>query len=252
MPALISLAESLKTDNGSVAGSTTRDPCPFVTRIRDELMEATPVTINRRQFLTGVLGGSAAAGLVRFSGHGLAAEHGRGVGRRPCRRTARSCSLPCTAATTGSIRSSRTNSGTYYDWRGELAIPGEQVLHLGSDGPHDFGFHPSLTALARPVEGGQGRHHQRCRVPQPQLQPLPSSYIWQTAQLSGDPSTGWLGRWLDATGDRPVPGPVDRPEPAARAGRGQAAGQLSGRLDFAWRLSSRGRTRSSAAPTDSS
>ena len=28
------------------------------------------MTINRRQFLTGVLGGSAAAGLVRFSGMG--------------------------------------------------------------------------------------------------------------------------------------------------------------------------------------
>ena len=40
--ALTSLADFAPHEQRLVAGSTTRDPCPFVTRIRDELMEATP------------------------------------------------------------------------------------------------------------------------------------------------------------------------------------------------------------------
>jgi uncharacterized protein (DUF1501 family) len=160
------------------------------------------VTINRRQFLTGVLGGGAAAGLVRFSGmDSLLSMAEASASTVP--KNGPFVLVTLTGGNDGLNTVIPYNSGTYYDWRGELAIPADQVLHLGSDGAHDFGFHPSLSALASLWKQGKVAIINGVEYPNPNFSHFQSTYIWQTAQLTGDPSTGWLGRWLDITGDDP-------------------------------------------------
>ena len=160
------------------------------------------MTINRRQFLTGVLGGSAAAGLVRFSGmSSLLSMAEASASTVP--KNGPFVLVTLTGGNDGLNTVIPYNSGTYYDWRGELAIPAEQVLHLGSDGAHDYGFHPSLTTLQALWKQGKVAVISGVEYPNPNFSHFQSTYIWQTAQLSGDPSTGWLGRWLDATGNDP-------------------------------------------------
>ena len=142
-------------------------------------------------------------------------------------------------------------SGIYRDWRGGLAIPGDQVLPLGNDGSGQLGFHPSLTGLHTLWKAGKVAIISGVEYPNPNFSHFASQSIWQTAQLSGDAGTGWLGRWLDMTGSRPVPCSVGRPDPAARSGRCQAAGQFGGRLDLRRMPSSPGRTQRLAPPTNS-
>ncbi|MGH9917466.1 MAG: DUF1501 domain-containing protein [Nitrososphaerales archaeon] len=160
------------------------------------------MTINRRQFLTGVLGGSAAAGLVHFSGMGSLLSMAE-ASASSVPKNGPFVLLTLTGGNDGLNTVIPYNSGTYYDWRGELAIPADQALHLGSEGAHDFGFHPSLTSLQSLWKQGKVAIINGVEYPDPNFSHFQSTYIWQTAQLSGDPSTGWLGRWLDATGPDP-------------------------------------------------
>lgn len=160
------------------------------------------MTINRRQFLTGVLGGGAAAGLVRFSGMGSLLSMAE-ASASTVPKNGPFVLLTLTGGNDGLNTVIPYKSGIYYDWRGELAIPADQVLPLGSDGAQEYGFHPSLTALQALWKQGKVAIIQGVEYPNPNFSHFQSTYIWQTAQLSGDPSTGWLGRWLDITGDDP-------------------------------------------------
>ena len=160
------------------------------------------MTIDRRQFLTGVLGGGVATGLVRFTGLGsllsmaeasaaTVAENGPFV----------LCTLY--GGNDGLNTVIPYESGIYRDWRGGLAIPGDQVLALGSDGTGHLGFHPSLTGLYSLWKEGKVAVISGVEYPNPNFSHFASQSIWQTAQLSGDPGPGWLGRWLDVTGTDP-------------------------------------------------
>jgi uncharacterized protein (DUF1501 family) len=160
------------------------------------------VTINRRQFLTGVLGGGAAAGLVRFSGmDSLLSMAEASASTVP--KNGPFVLVTLTGGNDGLNTVIPYKSGTYYDWRGALAIPAEQVLPLGHDGVQELGLHPSLTALQALFKQGKVAVISGVEYPNPNFSHFQSTYIWQTAQLTGDPSTGWLGRWLDITGDDP-------------------------------------------------
>lgn len=160
------------------------------------------MTINRRQFLTGVLGGGAAAGLVRFSGmDSLLSMAEASASTVP--KNGPFVLVTLTGGNDGLNTVIPYKSGTYYDWRGALAIPAEQVLPLGHDGVQELGLHPSLTALQALFKQGKVAVISGVEYPNPNFSHFQSTYIWQTAQLTGDPSTGWLGRWLDITGDDP-------------------------------------------------
>jgi uncharacterized protein (DUF1501 family) len=160
------------------------------------------VTINRRQFITGVLGGGTAAGLVRFSGMGSLLSMAE-ASASTVPKKGPFVLVTLTGGNDGLNTVIPYKSGTYYDWRGELAIPPNQVLPLGSDGAQEYGLHPSLTSLQALWKQGKVAIVQGVEYPNPNFSHFQSTYIWQTAQLSGDPSTGWLGRWLDITGDDP-------------------------------------------------
>ena len=160
------------------------------------------MTLNRRQFLTGVLGGSAAAGLVRFSGlDSLLRMSQASAATVPAKGPFVLCTLY--GGNDGLNTVVPYESGIYRDWRGDLAIPGDQVLPLGGDGEQHLGLHPSLTQLYALWKAGKVAIICGVEYPKPSFSHFQSQLIWQTAQMSGDPAPGWLGRWLDVTGTDP-------------------------------------------------
>jgi uncharacterized protein (DUF1501 family) len=88
----------------------------------------------------------------------------------------------------------------YHDARPELAYAPSEVLPLDDE----LGLNPAMTGLA----GLWGE--QRLAVvrgvtyPKPDRSHFRSMDIWQTASPDEPVSTGWIGRWLDATGDDPL------------------------------------------------
>jgi uncharacterized protein (DUF1501 family) len=165
-------------------------------------MEENTVMLNRRQFVTGVLGGGAAAGLVRFTGLSSLLSMAEASGATvPKKGPFVLCTLY--GGNDGLNTVVPYESGLYRSWRNELAIPGDQVLPLGDDGTARLGFHPSLTGLYALWKAGKVAVISGVEYPHPNFSHFASQTIWQTAQLSGDPGSGWLGRWLDVTGTDP-------------------------------------------------
>jgi uncharacterized protein (DUF1501 family) len=160
------------------------------------------LTLDRRRFLTGVLGGGAAAGLVRFSGlSSLLSMAEASAATVPTKGPLVLCTLY--GGNDGLNTVIPYESAIYRDWRGALAIPGDQVLPIGDDGNGHLGFHPSLTGLYALWKAGKVAVISGVEYPHPNFSHFASQAIWQSAQLSGDPGTGWLGRWLDGTGSDP-------------------------------------------------
>jgi uncharacterized protein (DUF1501 family) len=88
----------------------------------------------------------------------------------------------------------------YYDARPELAYAPEEVLPLDPE----IGFNPALKGLY-----GQWKEQKLAIVrdasyPKPSRSHFRSMNIWQTASPHDSVPTGWIGRWLDATGDDPL------------------------------------------------
>lgn len=87
------------------------------------------------------------------------------------------------------------NQGQYYDGRPTIAVPEKQVLPLVSG----LGLHPSLKALLPLFHAGSAAAVQGVGYPNPILSHFRSMAIWQTGEPSVQGTTGWLGRYLDAT-----------------------------------------------------
>ncbi len=88
----------------------------------------------------------------------------------------------------------------YYDARRDLSYAAEDVIHL--DG--QLGFNPAWTGLA---EMWNDKHLAIVRgvsYPTPDRSHFRSMDIWQTASPADPVRTGWIGRWLDATGNDPL------------------------------------------------
>jgi uncharacterized protein (DUF1501 family) len=88
----------------------------------------------------------------------------------------------------------------YHDARPDLAYKPEDVLHLG-DG---LGLNPALKGLAKLWQHNQLAIVRGVGYPKPDHSHFRSMDIWQTASPAAPTRTGWIGRWLDATGDDPV------------------------------------------------
>ena len=125
------------------------------------------LTLDRRQFLTGVLGGGVATGLVRFSGlSSLLSMAEASASTVPRNGPFVLCTLY--GGNDGLNTVIPYESGIYRDWRQELAVPAARC----SLWVRPARVPPVAGRAALAVEGGQGRRHQRGRVPQAQLQPL--------------------------------------------------------------------------------
>lgn len=90
--------------------------------------------------------------------------------------------------------------GAYYDARPDLAFAPEAVLDL--DG--QVGLNPALAGLADCWHANQLAIIRGVGYPKQDRSHFRSMDIWQTASPSEPASSGWIGRWLDATGDDPL------------------------------------------------
>ena len=88
----------------------------------------------------------------------------------------------------------------YHDARPELAYAPGDVLALDNQ----LGLNPALKGLAQQWKSQKLAIVRGVSYPQPDHSHFRSMDIWQTASPSEPVSTGWIGRWLDATGNDPL------------------------------------------------
>lgn len=88
----------------------------------------------------------------------------------------------------------------YYDARPELAFAPEEVFPLDPQ----LGFNPALTGLHELWKEQKLAIVRDVSYPKPTRSHFRSMDIWQSASPEESVPTGWIGRWLDATGDDPV------------------------------------------------
>ena len=112
--------------------------------------------------------------------------------------------------------------------RAGLAYAPEEVLDLGSG----LGLNPGLTGLHDLWGHGELAVVRGVGYPKPDRSHFRSMAIWQTASPDTAATTGWLGRWLDATSPNPLnPDPLravslDSTLPPLLAGAKLAAASL--------------------------
>lgn len=88
----------------------------------------------------------------------------------------------------------------YQSARPELAYSAGEVLHLDSE----LGLNPAMTGMAKLWQNKQLAIVRGVDYPNPDFSHFRSMDIWQTASPTAPVNTGWIGRWLDATGDDPI------------------------------------------------
>jgi uncharacterized protein (DUF1501 family) len=87
----------------------------------------------------------------------------------------------------------------YHDARPELAYRPEEVLHLDST----LGLNPGMKGFKQLFDAKKLAIVRGAGYPTPDHSHFRSMDIWQTGQPERPGATGWLGRWLDATGGDP-------------------------------------------------
>ena len=88
----------------------------------------------------------------------------------------------------------------YQSQRSELAYQPSEVLDVG-DG---LGLNPGMTGISSLFSTGQAAIVRGVGYPEPDHSHFRSTAIWQTGSPVSPTGSGWLGRWLDATGDDPL------------------------------------------------
>ena len=88
----------------------------------------------------------------------------------------------------------------YHDARTDLAYAPGEVLPL--DG--QLGLNPALTGMAELWRRKRLAIVRGVGYPHPDRSHFRSMDIWQTASPNDAVPTGWIGRWLDASGDDPL------------------------------------------------
>ncbi|TCO60436.1 uncharacterized protein (DUF1501 family) [Actinocrispum wychmicini] len=88
----------------------------------------------------------------------------------------------------------------YQDARPDLAYKPEEVLDLGEG----LGLNPGLKGMRKLWDTKNLAIVRGVGYPQPDHSHFRSMAIWQTASPQSPGRTGWLGRWLDVTGDDPL------------------------------------------------
>src|SRR5690242_18457454 len=88
----------------------------------------------------------------------------------------------------------------YHDARPDLAYAPGDVLPLDTE----LGLNPALTGLHELWTERKLAIVRGVSYPKPDRSHFRSMDIWQTASPQSPVPTGWIGRWLDATGDDPM------------------------------------------------
>ena len=172
-------------------------------------------SFTRRDFLSGSLGVGAAGALHQTLGP---------VGPLVrARSTAKAPTQPATGSTASTSKVERAlvlctlyggndglntvipyESSDYRKLRTTIAVPGDQAQYIGSVDGVSIGLHPSLVGLKTLSDAGQVAIVLGTGYPNPNFSHFQSMEIMQSADTSGDSTSGWIGRWLDATGADPL------------------------------------------------
>jgi uncharacterized protein (DUF1501 family) len=88
----------------------------------------------------------------------------------------------------------------YQSNRAELAYQPSEVLDVG-DG---LGLSPGMAGIKSLFDDGQVAIVRGVGYPEPDHSHFRSMAIWQTGSPTSPTGSGWLGRWLDATGEDPL------------------------------------------------
>ena len=91
-------------------------------------------------------------------------------------------------------------NSAYYAARPLLAIPAEQVLPLDEG----FGLHPNLKGFKQLWDQRNLAIVRGVGYRNPSFSHFQSMDIWQSGVAESSVDSGWLGRWLDATGVDPM------------------------------------------------
>jgi uncharacterized protein (DUF1501 family) len=187
----------------------------------------TSLHLTRRQFVAG--GGAA----------GVAGAAGLAVARHPWARPANSRSQTSAAtAGTGTLVLVTLYGGNdglntvipytdarYLGGRPTLGFQPDQVLPL-ADG---LGLHPDLKGLKALWDAKQLAIVRGVGYPNPVRSHFRSMDIWQSGSPDQAVDTGWLGRWLDATGTDPMRAlSIGSTLPRLLAGEKQAGAAIAG------------------------
>jgi uncharacterized protein (DUF1501 family) len=93
----------------------------------------------------------------------------------------------------------------YHSARPDLAYSEADVLKLDTTaGESPLGLNPSMTGFQKLWQSKRLAIVRGVGYPKPDHSHFRSMDIWQTASPDQPVNTGWIGRWLDATGDDPV------------------------------------------------
>jgi uncharacterized protein (DUF1501 family) len=172
-------------------------------------------SFTRRDFLSGSLGVGAAGALHATFGPVGPLNRSVSGKRTPTATTAASSSrsqkvertlVLCTlyGGNDGLNTVIPYESSAYQALRGAIAIPHDQALPLDKAGDVALGFHPALVGLKSLWDAGQVAVVLGVGYPNPSFSHFQSMEIMQSADPTGESSSGWLGRWLDASGSDPT------------------------------------------------
>jgi uncharacterized protein (DUF1501 family) len=167
--------------------------------------------LDRRQFLLGAAGAAAAgaAGLTLAkhpwaASDAPAASPGSPAGAAPTPAGAATAGILVVATLYGGNDGLNTlipyETGQYLGGRADLGYKPEEVIAL-SDG---LALHPNLKGLKGLWDDKTLAIVRGVGYPNPNRSHFRSMDIWQTATPETAVVTGWLGRWLDGTGDDPL------------------------------------------------
>jgi uncharacterized protein (DUF1501 family) len=156
--------------------------------------------LSRRRFLTEVLSVGAVSALARFPDlRGDLARLAASVANERSSSSSRKALVLCTlyGGCDGLNVVVPYAESAYQALRGQVALPGAEVLQIGSAAGIEMGLHPALTGLQQLFKAGHVAVVMGVGYPNPSFSHFQSMDIWQTGDPSGNLDSGWLGRWLD-------------------------------------------------------
>jgi uncharacterized protein (DUF1501 family) len=93
---------------------------------------------------------------------------------------------------------------TYRHLRGGVSIGEDEAQPIGSVDNFKLGLHPALVGMKSLWDAGQVAIVLGVGYPDPNYSHFQSMEIMMSADPSGEAPSGWIGRWLDASGSNPL------------------------------------------------
>jgi uncharacterized protein (DUF1501 family) len=151
--------------------------------------------LSRRQFI-GLSGGAAIAGAAAWAG--LLREHSSGSGAE-VGSGGRVLVVVQMSGGNDALNTLIPLNGTYHELRPNLGIADDKLVALR--GEPNLGLHPSLQPLAPMYESGQLAIVPGVGFASDSRSHFASQDVWWTASPDHTKVDGWLGRWLDSSGE---------------------------------------------------